>query len=39
VGCGKVIDENEGIIEVQGFRIEVGEVPCQGAVEFDIDRL
>lgn len=39
VGCGKVIDENEGIIEVQGFRIDVGEVPCQGAVEFEIDRL
>ena len=39
VGCGKVIDENEGIIEVQGFRIEVGELSCKGSVQFKIDRL
>lgn len=38
-GIGKVIDEHKGIIEVQGFRIEVGELPCQGSVEFEIDRL
>jgi len=39
VGCGKVIDEREGVIEVQGFKIELGEVPCPGFVEFEIDRL
>ena len=39
VGCGKVVDESKGVIEVQGFNIVVGEVPCQGIVEFEIDRL
>ncbi|MBB1334647.1 hypothetical protein H5154_16120 [Pseudoalteromonas sp. SR44-5] len=39
IGCGKVIDENEGVIEVQGFLIEFGDLPCQGSVEFEIDRL
>ena len=38
-GIGRVIDENEGVIEVQGFRIEVGEFPCQGSVEYEIYRL
>lgn len=31
--------ENEGVIEVQGFLIEFGDLPCQGSVEFEIDRL
>jgi hypothetical protein len=39
VDCGKVIDQKEGIIEVNGFQIELNDVPCDGAVEFNIERL
>ena len=39
VGCGKVIDEEQGIIEVRGFLIELDDVPCNRYVEFEINRL
>lgn len=38
-GCGRVIDYENGLIEVLGFRIDLGEVPYDGAVEFDCMRL
>lgn len=38
-GVGHVVDQSAGIIEVLGFRINVGEVPCEGAVEFNFTRV
>lgn len=38
-GCGKVIDTESSIIEVQGFRIELDETPAADIVEFEISRL
>jgi hypothetical protein len=38
-GCGNVIDQPSGTIEVLGFRVELGEVPCDGAVEFECERI
>ena len=38
-GVGHVVDQAAGIIEVLGFRIDVGEVPCEGAVEFSFMRV
>nr|WP_315209324.1 hypothetical protein [uncultured Albidiferax sp.] len=38
-GVGHVVDQPAGIIEVLGFRIAVGEVPCEGAVEFSFMRV
>lgn len=38
-GVARVVDQSLGLIEVLGFRIDVGEVPCDGAVEFSISRL
>lgn len=38
-GCAKVIDFENCIIEVLGFRIEVEDMPYQGAIEFEISRL
>lgn len=38
-GCGRVIDQASGLIEVLGFRLELDEVPCDGAVEFEIKRI
>jgi len=38
-GVARVVDQSLGLIEVLGFRIEVGDVPCDGAVEFSISRL
>lgn len=38
-GCGKVVDFENGIIEVKGFRIALEEVPFNGSVEFNIARL
>jgi len=38
-GCGRVLDRGAGVIEVLGFCIEVGEIPCEGAVEFECLRL
>lgn len=38
-GCGRVLDRDAGLIEVLGFHIELGEVPCDGVVEFEFLRL
>lgn len=38
-GVGRVVDRAAGIIEVLGFRIDVGELPCEGAVEFSFMRV
>ena len=38
-GCGRVVDQQEGIIEVLGFRIEFGDVPCDGPIEFECERI
>jgi hypothetical protein len=38
-GCGRVIDRDAGLIEVLGFHIEIGEIPCEGSVEFECLRL
>lgn len=39
VGVGTVADEKKDIITVNGFRIEVEDISCNGAVEFEIERL
>ena len=39
VGCGKVVDRENGIIQVNGFCIEIGDLPTEDPVEFEIDRL
>lgn len=39
IGCGKVIETESSIVEVQGFRIELDEIPTQDIVEFKISRL
>ena len=38
-GTGQVINEAEGLVEVLGFIIDFGSVPCDGAVEFEVARL
>lgn len=38
-GVGRVIDPNSGLIEVLGFKIELGDVPCDGVVEFECARV
>ena len=38
-GCGRVLDQRSGLIEVLGFHIELGNVPCDGAVEFECMRI
>lgn len=38
-GCGHVVDQSSGVIEVLGFRIELGDVPCKGPVEFKCERV
>lgn len=38
-GCGRVLDRVSGLIEVLGFHIELGEAPCEGAVEFECMRV
>ena len=38
-GVARVLDQSLGLIEVLGFVIDVGDVPCDGAVEFKISRL
>jgi hypothetical protein len=38
-GCGRVLDQESGLIEVLGFHIELGAVPCDGAVEFECMRI
>ena len=39
VGTGKVVDADRGLVAVQGFLIEFGDVPAVDYVEFDILRL
>jgi len=34
-----ILDRNAGLIEVLGFHIEIGEIPCEGPVEFECLRL
>ena len=38
-GCGRVVDRQSGLIEVLGFHIDLGKVPCDGAVEFECVRM
>ena len=38
-GCGQVVDQAEGLVEVLGFVLELGELPCTGSVEFECTRL
>jgi hypothetical protein len=38
-GRGRVIDQSEGLVEVNGFVIEFDEVLCDGFVDFEIARL
>lgn len=38
-GCGRVLDRASGLIEVLGFRIELGDIPCEGMVEFECKRV
>lgn len=38
-GCGHVVDRAQGLISVLGFVIDVGEVPCDGAVTFECQRI
>ncbi|VWC41879.1 hypothetical protein BLA13014_06953 [Burkholderia aenigmatica] len=38
-GCGWVIDREQGLIDVVGFTLDMGELPCDGAVEFECLRL
>ena len=38
-GRGRVVDEAEGLVEVNGFVIELSNVLCDGYVDFEIKRL
>jgi hypothetical protein len=38
-GCGHVVDKSSGTIEVLGFHVELGEVPCDGPIEFECERI
>lgn len=38
-GVGRVIDQDSGLIEVLGFKIELGDVTCDGLVEFECTRV
>ncbi|MCB4364330.1 hypothetical protein KIH07_11335 [Hydrogenophaga taeniospiralis] len=38
-GRGRVIDQAEGVVEVFGFHIHLGEVPCDGNVDFECTRI
>jgi hypothetical protein len=38
-GSGQVIDQSEGLVGVAGFVIDFGDVPFDGPVEFEIERL
>ena len=38
-GVGRVIDQSSGFVEVRGFVLDFGEVPCDGHVEFECERL
>lgn len=38
-GCGQVVDQATGLVEVLGFVLELDELPCTGFVEFECARL
>ncbi|WP_293711468.1 hypothetical protein [Stenotrophomonas sp. UBA7606] len=38
-GCGMVIDQSAGLIEVFGFVLDLGDLPCTGPVEFERSRI
>ena len=38
-GCGIVFDQAAGLIEVFGFVLDLGDVPCTGHVEFECSRI
>jgi hypothetical protein len=38
-GVGRVVDQQEGLIEVKGFIIDFGDLPWDGAVEFVCTRI
>jgi hypothetical protein len=38
-GRGRVVDQPQGVVEVLGFRLDVGRVPCDGYVEFECLRI
>jgi hypothetical protein len=38
-GVGRVIDQRAGLVQVLGFVLDFGEVPCQGHVEFECLRV
>ncbi|MGS1008171.1 hypothetical protein [Achromobacter anxifer] len=38
-GTGRVIDQDAGLVAVNGYVIEFGSAPCDGYAQFEIDRL
>lgn len=38
-GCGHVVEQSSGTIDVLGFHVELGEVLCDGAIEFECERI
>jgi len=38
-GCGRVINKSAGLIEVFGFIIEIDDIPCNGPIEFELERV
>lgn len=38
-GCGQVVDQAAGLVEVLGFVLELDDLPCTGFVEFECARL
>lgn len=38
-GCGQVADQAAGLVEVLGFLLELGDLPCTGFVEFECVRV
>jgi hypothetical protein len=38
-GCGRVIDQSAGLVEVLGFILDLGTLPCSGTVEFECTRI
>lgn len=38
-GCGKVMNQQEGLVDILGFVVDFGSVSYDGPVEFEISRL
>jgi len=38
-GCGRVIDQTAGLVEVLGFILDLGTLSCGGHVEFECTRI